>query len=109
MNFKHVVKCALVVLCISLSIPAISGSAKPISGAFNEPINKSATVSSEIDPLKRLEEIRRLSKENLTSAEKKSLRKEVKKIRKEVRTSRNGIYLSVGSAIIIALLLILLL
>ena len=55
----------------------------------------------------RLVEIRNMDKSNLTSAEKKVLRKEVKSLRKEARGG--GIYLSVGAIIIIILLLILLL
>jgi hypothetical protein len=41
----------------------------------------------------RLIEIRDMDKSNLTSSEKKVLRKEVKEIKKEVRKNQNGIYL----------------
>jgi len=50
-----------------------------------------------------------MDKSNLSGAEKKELRKEVKSLKKEVRSSGRGIYLSVGAAIIIVLLLIILL
>ena len=74
-----------------------------------------ASNSSEktIDPraqqlLQRLEDIRSMDKSELTSLEKKSLRKEVKEIKKEMKKISGGIYLSVGAIIIIILLLILL-
>ena len=55
----------------------------------------------------RLIEIRDMDKTNLSTVEKKELRKEVKGLKKEARSA--GIYLSVGAIIIIILLLILLL
>lgn len=55
----------------------------------------------------RLIEIRSLAKTNLSSSEKKELRKEVKSLKKE--SNGGGIYLSVAAIIIIILLLILLL
>lgn len=59
--------------------------------------------------LSRLEEIKAIDKTELTSSEKKELRKEVKSIKKELKTMNQGVYLSVGAIIIIVLLLILLL
>lgn len=59
--------------------------------------------------LSRLEEIKAIDKTELTSSEKKDLRKEVKSIKKELKTMNQGVYLSVGAIIIIVLLLILLL
>jgi len=55
----------------------------------------------------RLIEIKNMDKSELTSTERKELRKEVKEIRRERKS--NGVYLSVGAIIIIALLLIILL
>jgi hypothetical protein len=57
----------------------------------------------------RLEEIKGMDKSELTSSEKKDLRKEVRSIKKELKTMNDGVYLSVGAIIVIALLLILLL
>jgi hypothetical protein len=59
--------------------------------------------------LSRLEEIKTIDKTELTSHEKRALRKEVKSIKKELKTMNEGVYLSVGAIIIIVLLLILLL
>lgn len=57
----------------------------------------------------RLEAIRAMDNSALSVSEKKALRKEVKDIKKELAVQSGGIYLSVGAAILIALLLILLL
>ena len=59
--------------------------------------------------LNRLDEIKAMDKSEMSSAEKKELRKEVRTIKTELKSSGNGVYLSVGAIIIIILLLILLL
>jgi hypothetical protein len=59
--------------------------------------------------LNRLDEIKAMDKSELSSTEKKELRKEVRAIKAELKSSGNGLYLSVGAIIIIILLLILLL
>ena len=59
--------------------------------------------------LSRLEEIKKMDKSELSSSEKKSLRKEVRAIKTNLKASGNGVYLSVGAIIIIVLLLIILL
>jgi len=60
--------------------------------------------------LTRVNEIKEMDKSNLSSAEKKELRKELRSLKKEARSSGvNGVYLSVGAIIIIILLLILIL
>jgi hypothetical protein len=50
-----------------------------------------------------------MDKSELSSTEKKELRKEVRAIKAELKSTGNGIYLSVGAIIIVILLLILLL
>lgn len=57
----------------------------------------------------RLEEIKNMDKSELSSSDKKALRKEVRAIKTNLRSSGNGIYLSVGAIIIIILLLIIIL
>ncbi len=69
------------------------------------------TTTSTPDPrtqelTQRLEQIQAMDKSQLTSAEKKALRKEVKQIKHAVG---GGVYLSVGAIILIVVLLILLL
>ena len=57
----------------------------------------------------RLHEIKVIDKSNLSSQEKKQLRKEVRSLKTSLATINGGVYLSVGAIIIIILLLILLL
>jgi ABC-type anion transport system duplicated permease subunit len=57
----------------------------------------------------RLEEIKQMPIKSLTRKERRELRHEVKAIERAIQTNSNGVYLSVGAVIIIALLLILLL
>jgi hypothetical protein len=59
--------------------------------------------------LNRLEVIKEMSKSQLSSVQKKELRKEVRSIREQMKKHSDGIYLSIGAAIIILLLLILIL
>ncbi|HET7115260.1 MAG TPA: hypothetical protein VFI29_02135 [Hanamia sp.] len=100
MNLKKIIPVLLMTMCIAMVAPVL---------ASETPVTKTE-VPKEIRAKQienRLVEIRKLSKTNLTSAEKKDLRKEVKSLRREARS--NGIYLSVGAIIIIILLLILIL
>jgi hypothetical protein len=57
----------------------------------------------------RLDEINTMDKTNMTSSEKKALRKEVRATKKRMSEIGGGVYLSVGALIIIVLLLIILL
>lgn len=59
--------------------------------------------------ISRLEEIKLMDKSNMSSQEKKALRKEVRSVKKSLAELNGGVYLSVGAIIIIVLLLILLL
>ncbi len=73
-------------------------------GASGEKASKEA-ITQQLTS--RLIEIKNMDKSDLTSRERKDLRKEVKKIRQERKS--NGVYLSVGAIIIIVLLLVILL
>ena len=106
MNLQKLVKTTLIVLCISLSLPAVSNA---ISPGKELSTSHGKNPSKTIDPLVRLQEIKDMDKENLSRAEKKELRREVKEIKKELKAGTQGVYLSVGAIIIIVLLLILLL
>lgn len=57
----------------------------------------------------RLNEIKAMDKSELTSSEKAALRKEVRTIKQEYRRSHGGLYISVGTALLIVLLLVILL
>lgn len=58
--------------------------------------------------LNRLDEIKALSKTNLSPAEKKELRKEVRSIREQLKDISGGVYISAGALIVILILLIIL-
>lgn len=58
--------------------------------------------------LQRLKEIKSIDKSNLKSTDKKNLRKEVRSIQNQLKVIDGGVYLSVGTIIIILLLLIIL-
>ncbi len=101
MSPKKIIPVLLMSMCISLVTPVLAGNENP--GSKTE--TSKQVLAKQIET--RLVEIRHMDKTNLTSSEKKELRKEVKDLRKQARNS--GIYLSVGAVIIIVLLLILLL
>ncbi|MEO6327876.1 MAG: hypothetical protein ABIO55_03045 [Ginsengibacter sp.] len=108
MNLQKFGKTLLIVLCISLSLPAFSNPVNTVSALSGIPGNSSGKTVDQI--LIRLQEIKDMNKENLSRSEKKDLRNEVKEMRKELKADKkNGIYLSIGAVIIIILLLILLL
>lgn len=75
-----------------------------------KPATTSATDAARAAILiNRLEEINKMDKSELNRSERKELRKEVRETKRELKASNGGVYLSVGAAIIIVLLLILLL
>lgn len=75
-----------------------------------ENVNSPKEIPAEVKVLlNRLDEIKAMDKSELSSSEKKELRKEVRAIKAELKSTGNGVYLSVGAIIIIILLLILLL
>ena len=101
-------------LYLLILIMSISFFPNSMSAATGNPSNTPATAPSEVPAhvqvqLDRLNEIKAMDKSDMTSTEKKALRKEVKVIKSSLRDSNSGIYLSVGAIIIIVLLLILLL
>jgi hypothetical protein len=82
--------------------------AKPSpTSTVTAPIAVKTAETEEI--LLRLDEIKEMDKSTLKFSEKKDLRKEVRAIKSELKERQSGIYLSVGAAIIILILLIVLL
>lgn len=101
-------------ITLSLALVALSLTFIPQQSIAANPAISSVSVTpadqAKADAiLLRLTEIKNLDKSNLTSLEKKTLRKEVKSLKKELKEKSNGVYLSVGAIIIIILLLILIL
>ena len=105
MNLQKLPRIILIVMCITLTVPAFSSPAIPSTELGTFPPNN----TREGYLLNRLQEIKEMTKHDLSRTEKKNLRKEVKEIKKELKATSNGVYLSVGAIIIIILLLILLL
>jgi hypothetical protein len=104
-------KTTLYLLMLIMSISFFPNTMTAASGnPSNTPVTKPLEVPAHVQvQLDRLDEIKALDKSEMTSTEKKALRKEVKVIKSSLRDSNSGIYLSIGAIIIIVLLLILLL
>lgn len=96
-----------------LMIASLTFIPNQITAAVKNPTTSTETpkeVPAEVKILLlRLDEIKAMDKSELSSIEKKTLRKEVRDIKSTLKSTGNGVYLSVGAIIIIILLLILLL
>lgn len=105
----NIFKTVLFILVLMISLPA--NSTTIVSDSTQTSTTGKADEIRMQRLTKRLEEIKSMTKKELSREEKKELRKEVKSIKKEMKVTaaRNGVYLSVGAIIIIILLLILLL
>lgn len=92
-----------------LSFTPMSSMANPEKSTIpTEKVEKVESAEAQV-MISRLEEIKSMDKSNMSSKEKKALRKEVRSIKKSLAELNGGVYLSVGAIIIIVLLLILLL
>lgn len=89
---------------VPTQLSAVSG-----TNANSDPINRPAESAQAEALITRLDEIKTMSKSELSGTQKKALRKEVRGIKHELKQQTQGVYLSVGAIIVIALLLILLL
>ena len=72
------------------------------------PVTNNADAEKVNVLVKRLNEIDAMDKSNLSSSERKELRKEVRTIKKEVKALGGGVYISVGVLLLIIILLLLL-
>ena len=99
----------LMAICLSLTFYPSQTKAANAVPASTIAVTKAAEKERANTLILRLHEINDMDKSNLTSFEKKSLRKEVRSIKHELSHTNGGIYLSVGAVIIIILLLIILL
>lgn len=84
--------------------------ATPFDAVRPMPITPASEAAVKLEVMiARLNEINDMDKSNLGAAERKKLRKEVRSLEDSVKSSEGGVYISVGAAIIIVLLLIILL
>jgi hypothetical protein len=107
-QMKKFVLC-LMVSCMLLAFYPIQSSAETKTTPSSLVADKPAESARAKALLLRLDEIKSMDKSNLKSSDKKVLRKEVRSIKNELRTMHGGLYISVGAAILIVLILILLL
>lgn len=102
------------VLCIMsafllLAIAPVQLNAAMATTAIPVAASKPAESTAANTLITRLDEINAADKSNMSSSEKRQLRKEVRSIKKQLKQLNGGVYLSVGAIIIILLVLILLL
>ena len=97
------------VTCLSFTfLPFQSNASTKVEYSITD-ISKPPSTTEVNAAMQRLHEIKNMDKSNLTSSEKKVLRKEVRSIRNQLSHAGRGLYISLGAAIIIVLLLILIL
>ncbi len=103
------------ILCVMTTLMLLSIIPTPLKAVVeSNPVTIVATKTDDpVDPntlLARIYEIKAIDKSTLSKTEKKELRKELRQTKKQLKEAgHGGVYLSVGSAIIIILLLIILL
>jgi len=109
MSFRNFFKAISFSLFIATAIPVVS-SAAPNPASFTTPSDSTAAETETVARItKRVYEIQSMDKTNLSSAEKKALKKELKEMKQQAGDLNQRVYLSVGAIIIIILLLILIL
>lgn len=94
----------LLLTCFSTTIKA-STTPEPTSSAAAKPIESAQTTALRT----RLKEIKSIDKSDMSSSEKRQLRKEGRSIKKQLKAVSGGVYLSAGAIIVVLLLLIILL
>ncbi|MEP7252981.1 MAG: hypothetical protein ABI683_11400 [Ginsengibacter sp.] len=100
MKPKKTITILLFALLTSTVVPAFASEPTPVG-----PTEKATTERA----MNRIDEIRHMDRSQLTTSEKKELKKELKLLKKESKPKKNGLYLSLGALIVIGILLILLL
>lgn len=109
-QFKTAAKSILFLLVLMSSMLFNSSAVK--ASAEKAPLKESIVSGVKNEQAKvllnRLEEIKDIDKSQLSSSERKELRKEVREIKSQLREIGGGVYLSAGAIIIIILLLIIL-
>ena len=97
----------LMATCLLFMVPVIPLEADTESPSTSESSTMDIESAETDELLLRIDEINEMDKSELNFSERRELRKEVRSINKEL--NQRGIYVSVGAAIIILLLLVILL
>lgn len=109
MSFAKFFKAIVITLFVALALPFASG-AMNHTAIVNIPVRDSLEDANTVARItKRVYEIQNMDKTNLSSAERKALKKELKEMKAQAGELNQRVYLSVGAIIIIILLLILIL
>lgn len=106
MTLKKIFRVVSFVMISALVLPVVASSEVAVS---SKPNSEKAVDPKVAVLMQRLNEIKAMDRTEMTSLERKNLRKEVKEIKSEMKAISGGVYLSVGAIIIVILLLILLL
>ena len=96
-----------IMLAIAVPVQSFAIATEPLKTTVTADPDKKAEMLVRIT--QRVNEIQNMDKTNLTSEEKRALRKELKGMYKQVHDLDDKVYISVGAIIIIILLLILIL
>ena len=107
MNFRNYFKMIAVLMIMVITVPATTMASTVSKGLTDS----TADLRLFTAITNRVAEIQNMDKTQLTSADRKALKKELKEMNKDANNLRstNGIYLSIGAIIVIILLLILIL
>ena len=101
----------VLIVVFALSSSTVFASGAKTASEKNAVPAKTENILSEAEMArlnKRVEEIRAMDKTEMTNKEKSELRKELKGIKENVKKNSGGVYIGVGTLILIILLVILL-
>jgi hypothetical protein len=101
---KKIIMSFVTALLLLIMIPAHAN-----EKILERPTASSSVSTTEVELVKRVNEIKALDKSSLTASEKKELRSELRAIKKEVNRIDGGVYYISGGLILLIILLIILL
>jgi biopolymer transport protein ExbD len=104
---KTTIKQCLVIMLLIFFVQ--NTKSKSIKNEVSKPTTEVRSKQESSTLVVRLNEINKMDKSNLSSSDKRHLRKEVRGIKQQLKASNGGVYISGGAIIIILILLIILL
>ena len=106
---KKIALCFLMAACLSFAFYPLQSNASPVAASSSVVTPKLSESQQAKALMIRLNEINKMDKSNLMPVDRIKLRKEVLSIKQQLKEMGGVIYISLGAAIIIVLLLIILL